>query len=334
MPPIHTGSVAIPKPYVARAIQEVSGIDEMFVADKILPIFPTRVQDGTLPVVQREDMLRIENTVLGPGAAYGRVAFREKGLLFHCVKNGEEAQIPDETRAFYRDAFDAEVVAARQVYANLRRSRENRVAAAVLNATTWTGAALYTDVSGAPWSTVGSDVVSQIAAAVEKVHLGSGLLPNALIMNTTNVNYLIANTVIRARFPGATLITRQMLADSLASIFGITQLIECGSVKNSAIEGQDHVGAYVWSSTYAMVARVRTGATPEEPGLGVTMKWDAVPSMSIEGEGAVGAPAGEDSSIEVTTYREEQTDSDVVKVKHFIDELILGAAYGHLLKVV
>jgi len=169
---------------------------------------------------------------------------------------------------------------------------------------------------------------------VEKVHLGSGLLPNALIMNTTNVNYLIANTVIRARFPGATLITRQMLADSLASIFGITQLIECGSVKNSAIEGQDHVGAYVWSSTYAMVARVRTGATPEEPGLGVTMKWDAVPSMSIEGEGAVGAPAGEDSSIEVTTYREEQTDSDVVKVKHFIDELILGAAYGHLLKVV
>lgn len=332
--PIHTGSVSTPKPYVARAIQEASGVDEMFVADRLLPILPSRVQDGTLGVVMREDMLRLENTVLSKGSAYGRVEFREEGLAFHCVKNGLEGPVTDEDRAFYADLFDAEVMRARQVYAMLRRSRENRVASAVFNTTTWTGASLYTDVSAAPWSTVGSDVVSQIAAAVEKVHLGSGLMPNALIMNTTNVNYLIANTVIRARFPGAQLITRQMLADSLAAIFGIPMLIECGAIKNSAIEGQAHSGAYVWSSSYAMVARVRTTGLPEEPGLGVTVQWSGLPSMRIEGEGAGGAAAAEDTSIEVMTYREEQTDSDIVKVRHYIDELILGAAYGHLLKVV
>jgi len=332
---IHTGSVATPKPYVARAIQEASGIDEMFVADRVLPLFPTRVQDGTLNIVQREDMLRIENTVLAPGAAYGRVHFREEGLAFHCVKNGEEGQVTDEARAMYADVFDAEVVAARQVYANLRRSRENRVASAILNTTTWTGATLYTDVSAAPWTTVASDVVSQVATAAEKVHLACGLMPNALIMNTTNVNCLIANTVIRARFPGAPFITRQMLADGLASIFGIPYLIECGAVKNSAIEGAAHTGAYIWSSTYAMVARIRTGGIPEEPGLGVTMNWNLVPSMAIAaGETAGGAPGGEDQSIEVETYREPQTDSDIVKVRQYIDELILGAAYGHMLKVI
>lgn len=318
--PVHTGSVAIPKPWVAKALMEWTPDDQVYAADKVLPMSGVQVQDGTLPIVQREDMLRIENTELSPGATYGRVEFREKGLQFHCVKNGLEAQITDEDRALYKTAFDVELVKAKQVKTMLAMKRESRVAAAVFSAS-WTGggATLYTDVTAAPWTTVGSDVFSQVEAAVQQVRLNCGMLPNALIMNTTNISRLTANTVIRARYPGAGIITRQMLTDTMAALFGIQTIIECGAVYSSAAEGQAFVGANVWSNQYCMVARVCRTADLSEPGLGRTIRWDAV--------------QGGDSNIEVLTYREEQTDSDVIKVRNYLDELILGTAYGHLLRV-
>lgn len=319
--PIHTGSVDIPKPAIARGIQEYDPAAEMFVANQVLPFLDSQIQDGTLPIVARDDMLRIENTVLSPGAAYGRVEFRDKGLLFHCVKNGLEAKLPDEIRAFYADMFDCEMVYGRQLVSALARAREKRVTDAIFNATTWTGATLNTDYSiSGPWATVGSDVVTQIAGAAAYVQLNSGLLPNALIINTVNLNRLLANTVIRARFPGATLITRDILRQNLSAIFGLQYLIEAGAIKNSAPEAATYVGAFVWSSSYAMVARVvPPGSPPDTAGLGRTVRWTAL--------------MGSTSEYEAMMYRDSHVDSDILKIRNYLDELVLGTAYGHLLTV-
>lgn len=317
---VHTGAVELPKPFVAKALMEWAPDDQLYAADQVLPMSGVQVQDGTLPIVQREDMLRIENTELAPGATYGRVTFREKGLQFHCVKNGLEGPVTDEDRALYKTAFDVELVKAKQVKTMLDVKREARVAAAIF-AATWTGggATLYTDVTAAPWTTAASDPFTQIEAAVERVRLNSGMLPNALIMNTTNVGRLLFNTVVRARYPGAAIITRQMLKDTLAQLFGIQEIIECGAVYNSAAEGAAFVGANIWSNLYCGVARVCKSADLSEPGLGRTIRWDAV--------------MGGEASIEVLTYREPQSDSDIIKVRNYLDELVLGAAYMHLLKV-
>jgi len=321
MPIIHAGTVEMPKPEIAMAVREYSPDDEKFAADRILPPTPSQVESGTVPVIQREDALRIENTRRAPGANFARVDFREEGLEFKCRGYGAECKVPDETRAIYRHAFDAELEAGYVCKSILMREREARVAAAILNGSTWTGAALTTDVSGtAPFATVGSDVVTAVNGAIEKVQLNSGLIPNALIANTVNVNRLIANTVIRARFPGAAIITRQMLADALAAIFGITTLVECGAVKNDAAEGQAHSGAYIWSSTYVQVARlIPEGAPVSTPGLGRTMKW--------------GGLMGVDADMNVVMYRESQSKSDVLQSDWYIDELIFGTAYAHMLKV-
>jgi hypothetical protein len=201
------------------------------------------------------------------------------------------------------------------------REREARLAAATFNTTTWTGASLYTDLSGtAPWGTVATDVVSGVNAAKQKVHLNSGLRPNALILNTVNVDRLLANTTIRAHFPGAPRITREMLKASLVSIFGLQYLIEAAAVKNTADEGQSHVGAYVWSNLYVGVARVvPPGAPLPTPGLMRTMKWACL--------------MGVNADMNVVMYRENQTKSDVVQSDWYLDELVLGTAYMHLLKV-
>ena len=318
MPVIPT--TAIPKPWVAQALMEWSPDDQLYAADLVMPMVGVQVQTGTLPIVQREDMLRVENTLLAPGATYGRVEFRQEGLEFRCVKNGLEAQVTDEDRAVYKTAFDVELVKAKQVATLMAVRREARVAAATFSAV-WTGggATLYTDVTAAPWTTAASDPFTQIHAAVERVRLNSGMLPNALIMNTTNIGRLLYNTVVRARYPGAAIITRDMLRDTLAQLFGIQHIIECGAIYSSAAEGAAFVGANIWSNLYCGVARVCTSADLSEPGLARTIRWDAV--------------AGGDSNVQVELYRENQTDSDVLKVKNYLDELILGTAYMHLLKV-
>lgn len=318
---LHAGSVATPKPEIAAAVREFVPEEDRFIADAVLPMFDAKIQTGTIPVVKRDDALRIVNTKRAPAADFARVDFREEGMVFNCEGYGLEFPLADETRLLYATAFDAEEMAGQMLRSLLYREREARVAAAILNGTTWTGATLTTDVSGSgPWATVGTDVVTQVNGAIEKVVLNSGLLPNALVMNTTNVNRLLANTVIRARFPGAPKITRQMLVDALAEIFGIETLIEGAAVKNSAIEGQAHVGAYIWSSTYVQVARVvKKGAPITAAGLGRTMKQ--------------GNLMGGSADMNMLMYREQKKKADILQADWYLDELIFGAAYAHMLKV-
>lgn len=322
MNPIHTGSNEIPKPQVAAALQEFQGTDEGFIADQVLPMGDSMTDVGYLPVIKREDALRIQNTKRAPGSTFARVNFREEGLTFRCESYGAESQIPDESRAIYKTAFDAELVAGQLSKSILMREREARVAAALQNTSTWTGASLFTDVHGAgPWSTTTTDVVPQINAAKQYVQKNCGLRANALILNTENVDRLLANTTIRAHFPGAPMITREMLKASLAAIFGLQYLIEGAAIKNTADEGQAHVGAYVWSGSYVGVARVVPPNAPlQTPGLGRTMKWSGLMGVGAD--------------MNVVMYRESGTKSDVIQTDWYLDELVLGTAYQHLLQVV
>ncbi len=316
-----TGSVNLDPRPVAMALNEYN-TDEGFMADQILPMGDSRVDHGSLPVIKRDSAMRIEEDTVGNGAIYGRVKFDAKGLEFTCRKRGLEGQITEEDQAIYADFFDVAQVKAQGVVGKLMRGRENRVAAAVFNTSTWTGEAKFTDVhSSGPWATTSTDVVTQIEAAKQYVQKNSGFRANALILNDVNLGRLLANTVIRARFPGAPIITRAMLEQAMGAIFGLDRLVVCSAMKNAALEGQDYSGDYIWSSSYVMVARViPQGASLDTAGLGRTMRW-------------TGLMGGESMAYEVEMYDERQSDSVVVKVRNALDELILGSEYGHLLQV-
>ncbi len=50
-------------------------------------------------------------------------------------------------------------------------------------------------------------------------------------------------------------------------------------------------------------------------------------------EAAAGAEGGGAGPYDVVMYRESQTDSDILKVRSYLDEIVLGTGYAHLLKV-
>jgi len=316
---IHTGATAEAKPEVAAAVFQFDTAGNQWAADAILPAYPVDAQEGTIPIICREDLALKTDTRRVAGATYNRGVMRKKDSTYLCVGYGEEEQLPDEERKRYASSFDAEVAKARLAEFRIRLDREIRVKNLVFNTTTWAGGALYTDYSGAPWDNPASNVIAQLNAACEKVRENTGMRANALICGRKAVNNLLANTGILARFPAAPAVTRQLLLNNLLNIFEDLQvLIEGKAVYNSALEGAAFAGSDVWNDDYAMVAVVaRDAADLSAFCLGRTLIWR---QMGTE-------------NVAIGTYRENQTKSDIIQADFYSDEKVIDAYAGHLMKI-
>jgi hypothetical protein len=102
----------------------------------------------------------------------------------------------------------------------------------------------------------------------------------------------------------------------LAGVFDLDYVLVAGSAKNTANEGQTVAFDKIWSDSYAMVARIATTSDPKEPCVARTFHWAADGSQ-------VGGT--------VEMYREESKRSDIVRVRHDVDELVMYTEMAHLL---
>jgi len=315
---IQHGTYAVPRDDLGVAFHEFDPSLTGLVATRILPIKGVAKKAATMSVIVRENMKRAD-TKLSNGSAYNRINLTAEDLAYTTVKYGLEIQLTDDDRENYANDYDAELESVQSLKKRFYNELEIEVAAAVFNTTTFTGAALYTDNSGAPWSTVGSAVIAQVQAAIEKVENNTGVTPDALIINKQALYSLTKNTEIIARFPGAMAITRQMIEANLAAIFGLDELIVGGGIYDSAKQGQDFSASKIWSNMYATVAKIQKGSTKTEPGLGRTIIWEGI--------------SGADEVQPVLQYREEQTDSDVFKIKQYSEPKIFDPYFAHMMKI-
>jgi hypothetical protein len=219
----------------------------------------------------------------------------------------------------YREFFDAELIAAWRARDRVMRNAEVRMAAAVFNTTSWTGSALTTAITNEWDDSANATPRADVKAAKLKVWDNSGLLANALIINHILFEHLkdVAAVIDRLKYAGYTDPNPALIGErALAQALGIDMIIVAGSPKNTAKEGQDASISPVWSSEYAMVARVATTQDVREPCIGRTFHW---------GED------GSDIGGTVDTYYEERRRSDIVRVRHQVDEKTLYVQAGHLL---
>jgi hypothetical protein len=284
----------------------------------VLPIFQTQKKAGTFSKITRESILRSRNVKRAPRAAYSRDEFEAKDQAFSCEERGHEQPLDDTERSLYASDFDAELAAARIAGNVVLLEQEKDIAAMILNTSTWTGAALYTDRSSTPWATAATDIIAHILAAKEKVRAGTGQKANALIVSEATLqNCLLVNTGIKSAIQYTAIPTQDAILRALAGLLGLPYILVADAVKNSAKEGQAFSGADVWSSTYAMVARIAESEDLAEPCIGRTMLW------------------AEDSPDNATAeeYREEQTRSWIYRVRQHVDEVVFDSSFGHLLKI-
>lgn len=317
---VNYSSYATPRPDLGAAYEEFQDDPDFsqFIAAEVCPAVATPVSEGSHTCITRETALMAATTRRTKGAGYERVDLGAEDKTFATKEHGLEGAVDDRDRKFYSSDFDLEAAVLRQVMRRIKTTAEIRVAALLFNTTTWTGSTLYTDVSSAPWDTASSAIIAPVVAAKEKVRTGTGMTANALIIGKAQFENLLANTEIKARFPGAIAVTRQMIEANLGAIFGLEKLIVGGAVKNTANEGIAASMSDIWSDDYAMVCRLANpGDAINVPSVARTYVW---------------TPENAEDLI-VEMYREEQIRSDIVRARFDVEEKVLDSALGHLLKI-
>lgn len=308
------GKLSVPRSDLAEAFREYQPDGQSFIATQALPERLVRQKAANLPVIKRENYNRTENASSN-GAAANRINLAIGETDYVCTKKRLEIPLTDDDRANYDDDFDAELESVQLVKTKMMLEREVAAKEAIFNTSTFTGSDLFTDNSGSPWATDSTDIIGQVVDAMEAIRTNCGYRANALVIGEALMIHMLNNTGIKNRFPGAPLVTRAMIEQSLVTLFGLERLIVGSVVYNGGKEGQVWDGTDLWGDKYALVCRVNDGSTVSG-GLGRTLVWSGHTTMDM-----------------VTQYREEQVHADIFDVSVYDQVKLFEPAFGHLLDV-
>lgn len=321
--PSPSSSLATQRPDLATLVEfDLESARRGYVAQQVLPVVDAAKQAGNFGKIPLEQLLQQRETRRAPGSGYARSNWTFDKATYATEEHGAEEPVDDREAEMYSDYFDAEAVSTTRAAATVLRNAEERAASLLFNSSTWTGASLTTAITN-EWDknhTTDATPIDDVEAAVNKVYDGTGLWANALIINRKVFRNLrnLDQIIERIQSAGAgdatkpTDITPQMLAQ----VFDLDYIIIAGESRNSAKEGQSASIAQIWSSEYAMVARIATTNDMREPCVGRTFHW------SQDGSSIGGT---------IESYRDEVVRSNIVRVRHDVDELILYKEAAHLL---
>jgi hypothetical protein len=292
-------------------------IDEnLFIADKVMPVVDKNLIAGYYTVISAENNRTASNKASN-GSVLNQITTSAEDAYYACQRYGLGNPVTKQDMGNYKDMFDAEEVAAQIVRTQMLNAKEIRVATEVFNTTTFAvGTGNFIDNKAAPWSTVGTDIISQVGAAVVALRTKCGFIPDSMVIGYGTMRNMLKNTGIINRFPGAPVITMQMIQNELASLLGLRNLYVGSAAYNSANEGQAYSGSDVWSNKYALVYREST--TQMQPGLGWQFNWTG------NGEVAMG----------FSSYPDPTRQAVIIEEQEYRDEVIYDTGrYGYLMQI-
>jgi len=171
-----------------------------------------------------------------------------------------------------------------------------------------------------PWTSAAANPIDDINLAFDAVYAASGLWPDTLVINYQMFRALRRNDQViqslTASGAGDRATQKDVTILQLQDVFAVRKIIVGGSSTNLANEGQNAQIAQIWPKNLAWVGRTCDDMDVRTPCAGRTFHW------------------GEDGSTlfgTVETYREEQTRSDIVRVRHEVQEKILYKEAGVVL---
>jgi len=291
-----------------------------YIAQKVFPVIDVASQAGVYGIVPVEQLLQQRVTRRAPGAGYSRGNFTFTTATYACEEHGAEEPVDDRQAKMYRDYFDAEQIATQRAFSSVLRNAEQRVGDTLFNTSTYTGATLTTSIA-TKWNSYANAVpLDNVVAARNRIYDNTGVWANALVVNQKVFYHLrrCEQVIDSIESNGAGQAAKQsdITADLVAQALGLDMVIVAGASRNSAIEGQTATPVQIWSDLYAMVCRVATSADMAEPCIGRTFHW------SEDGSSIGGT---------VESYRDESVRSNIIRVRHDVDEVLLYTEMGHLL---
>jgi hypothetical protein len=308
-----------PRADLGRAFWEYYMNYSNLIGLKVAPIYRAPRNTATFPALTRESLTQDIDLKRNKDGTYNRAELRAEDISYKVEEFGVEIRKDDVKRLTHKMDFDLDMASAEAAAWFLAIGQEKRIATMVFNTTTWTGAALYLDVSGsAPWATTSSDIRATIRTIKAQMLINCGLEPNTIVMNTVNRDRVKNNDDYMESIKYVDKLTEANMNAGISEFFGIPKVLVGAASYNSADEGQTFSGTNIWSSTYVWV-----GVTPGE-------------GEEVIAPSACRTPLWVPDSPETETideYREDNTRGDIVRARQQVDEVVVDPYFGFLLKV-
>lgn len=291
-----------------------------YIASRVMPVFEASAASGKFGKLRLEDLIARSGmkTSRAPGGGYNRDEHKFTDASFATDEHGHEVPVDRREAKLYKSYFDAEMVATKKAYETVLSSQEQRVADLLFNATTF---ASQKSTVSTEWSTAATATpISDVETAVNAVADRTGIWPNALVINRKVFRNLrnVAEIIDRVNSSGAGSPSKpsDITTAMLAQVFDLDYILVAGNYKNTADKGQNASLSQIWSNEYAAVTKVATTNDMREPCFGRIIHW---------------AEDGSEPGGTVESYYEAQTRSDVIRVRHDVDELLLYTEMVQLL---
>ena len=308
----YTNAQATPRSDIyALVMQANSKWNEAFIGDKVLPVKGEDVKRGIYMKANlaNAQLMNGDASPRESGSSYQRINRKYDIDTFDAQEYGLEAVIDDSFESEVERFMNLEATEAMLLERNLRISYEARVAAAVMNASTFNATAAKVSYTETLLST--QNLPADVKAAKERLAL-KGIYDNdlSIIMSQTLFNMIQRSTLMQNQIFGVvpraagqkSLPTEEDIAHSL----GVANLFIGKAAKNANGEGQTHSGAFIWVNTYIAVCQI-TGGEYQAGGIGRTIQWTKDTTGLFTPE----------------TYRDDRIRSNVLRVRQHVIEKIV-----------
>ncbi len=305
------GNATIYRPDLGAIVMEyVEDIVSQPIGLRVMPLFPTTEKSSTYPVIPAEALLETPDTSRAPRGLYNRSDWEYERGKYITSEHGWEEPVDDTERALLEGEASpglADFIGTKRAWGIIMRGQEKRIASAVFNDANFTAHAVTNEWDDA----LNATPITDVNDGMLSVRSACGLLPNALILSySTFINLKNCDQIVnrlKYTFPGIDI--NKMTSSQLAAVFNIENVLIGGAVTNSANKGVAASISDIWSNEYAMLTRIAAQGSRDivEPCIGRTFLWT------------------EDSKSNaiVETYREENRRSDVIRVRHNVDEALI-----------
>lgn len=326
--PVYSNATARPRQELAAIVREGEGINKLNLHKSILPALPVNKRNVHLvkAKVANTQLARIldDYFITAPGANVERMTAVLNDDSFSVLIRKREIQIPDEIEMDYSDYLSLEGLFAQQGVESVELTTEYLTALAIMNATTFgagtNSIAAYTTANLATIDFVG-DVVAATERGFDKAELLNTIVMSRHVYNRIRQATLLKNYVVSQLGKGFE-VNGSNLQLAFADL-GITKVLIGTSIYNSAADGATPVMSRVWGDTYVWVGNTDDSAVGNDEtgistikGVGANVFWDQYTPQDGYG---------------VDTYREEKTESNIVRAKSSKAPYIANANKGTLI---
>jgi hypothetical protein len=285
-----------------------------WIADMVAPFLSVDTKSGQIEVVKREALLALEATAKrAPDGSYGRVNQYIGKVDYDCEDIGKEHVVKDGDGTTI--SYNKELGAVMLLNNIVNTFKEHLFVNTLF--TNWSGSSGNVTTS---WATLASATpIADLNTAILATTVASGVKPNAIVLNSTTLSYLLNAASTKALFPGAQVVGLDLLNAQLPALLGIKYVFEGSAVYNAAVEGLPFSGAFIVPANKVMICNVPVGVNPADPLAPATMR------TPVWAEDAGGG------DLVVENYRDEARRGEVYRVRTNIDHVIMDKATGYLL---